>query len=251
MRELESHFMGRDGIPYELDYLTFLTHYCYGLEKLAREVLVLIRYMQAPSSSSDDNNRSDVYIFVNGVLDMLTALTRLNEYDTQVKAALEGPQGRSIIMDTSGSSSSSRGLYRYYYSQFLGKWYETSPWASDSAKKISINNTAIAEACRRLSDMVQKFILLCDKVNVYGYDSIKSLLLRGNEDDDDDDDDDNQRMMTTPLEQRQGRPEPDLYLAVRVDRAMRFFKLLTDATDRTYRHVVFISMLPNLTCGPS
>ena len=221
-----AHYMGRDGIPYNLDYLKVMTEMCYLVEQMCRKMYPVIITMddaRTTGKTVDDVN----IIYINGIRDNIIAAEALHQYDTKLKAYL----------DTNPMTYTTIPLYKAYYKQFLEGWYGKAPYKryGDSSFNYSniptVRTDEIPKFCTDLADMTNNFMQLCNKVNVYGYDPIKAKLLEGNGNVNDRDN------------------VNDIYFALRVDRAMRFFKMLTDATDRTFHHVVYVSMLPPLMCG--
>ena len=188
------HYIGRDGIPTDLVFLETLAGAGVRLEGLCAGMF--------PYLALDSMN----YEF-NAVRDHILAALRLHEDDVACLAALNANK----------SIEAHHGLYAEYRSLFLGSLADFGQ--TKSVREDALKSSQFTE----LADAVAVLISLCNKVNAYGYEQVKYVLI------------------SNSISNRSAG------LALHVDRAMRFYRLLTRTSDTLFQRV---QMRPLLSVPP-
>ena len=184
------YYIGRDGIPTDIHFLEALVTSCGKLEALCRNMYPLI---QCTSS-----------FHVNMVMDYVLAAVKLHEDDVAGDA----------IIRIKNRTLPNADLYAAYQKTYLTTYMTASPYSSrHSGIKQPCN---FEKMCMDLVDAASIFIQLAGKVNAYGYEQEKYILMSGT----------------------------SIVFALHVDRAMRFFKILSQTSDVTYQHIPFVPLLP-------
>lgn len=107
------------------------------------------------------------------------------------------------------------GLYATYRSMFLGDWMTSAPFQETKTQRLAPSPNTFRKMSRELCELTSIFMQLCHKVNLYGYEPIQGLLKR----------------------------HGDVNVLLIVDRAMRFYKILTTTSDTAFSHVPLTPIL--------
>ena len=185
--------MGRDGVPTDVPFLRALASVSEDLEARCGQVRAMV-----DASTPLIPPQSDSWLFINGVHGTLVAAARLRAFDKTIRECI---RKRPNLMNDE--------LHAKYASLSL-----LLTRRSRADKSVEINEVAVTEACSRLTTLERQFMQLCHKVNFYGYDAIKGIMLA-----------------------------QDADLAVRVDRAMWFYRFLLESTDSTYTRICAIPII--------
>ena len=204
------YFIGRDGIPTDTGFLAALIKSCGDAERSCREVYPLVFSDRAKYSIASISG-TELGMYFGGVSGFLEAAAHLHRDDVVTLSQLQRDP----------SIERANALYTAYRASFLGKWLASAPFpdAEGGACKglpSNVSPSQFREKCLNLANSINVFVTLCNKINAYGYEQAKLVMLSRGDDD-----------ATIML----------------VDRAMRFYKWILEKSDVYFKHAPIVPYL--------
>lgn len=203
--------MQRDGVPTDDAFIKEVIRVAGRVELQCRAVYLDVLAPGAPFAL-DRVATTDAYVWVNGVTGYLHAAMRMHDDDVATLSQLT--RNRTI--------EAKNAKYALYRATFLTQWIATAPYplpGTDEATRPDRGLTSMKklhEKCMSLAKEVSTLIMLCNKINTFGYINVTTVLaVRGAE-----------------------------KMAILLDRAMRLYQYMLQASDTAMVHLSFSPILP-------
>jgi hypothetical protein len=157
------YFVGRDGVPTDVDFLEVLAKACGRVEMGCRSLYPLLLADGAPFQPRTMNG--DAFFRVQGILDLLRAGLTLHERDAETLS----------MLNADGAIEARHPLYRVYRRMFLGAWLDRSPYSTVKNGEV-LSQSRVGSMAMQLGTDASVFMQLAQKVNTYGYELVKQAL---------------------------------------------------------------------------